>query len=258
MSMGQIVELDPRVVPLEKKLKMVGVAVVAVAASGVVIVGGLSIIAAAGVGLAALAAVNLGIPLGARQIALWKQKGLTALAENYSEETIREDERQEGDRLAAQQSLYQKQEAEFGSVVEELRSNLSTASPEERELLQGQIDELIRILGEAKSAVQQKAADLVELRRINKIYIGFQKASQAMKGAKELARNAEQIQRVETARNAIKTRMREAVAGQKLEAMNAPLQVRLSVSQVAQIATSPIQTSQLITNKEENHVPIRR
>jgi hypothetical protein len=42
--MGHIVELDPRVVPFEKRLKYAGTAVVATVASGVVIVGGLSVI----------------------------------------------------------------------------------------------------------------------------------------------------------------------------------------------------------------------
>lgn len=257
MSMGQIAELDPRVVPLEKKLKMAGVAVVAVAASGVVIVGGLSIIAAVGVGLAALAAVNFGIPVGARYIALKKQQALTALAETFSEETIREDERQEGDRLTEQQRLYRVQAAEFGNVIEELSSNLDGATQEERDLLQGQIDQLDGVLRDAETAIQEKVADLAELKRVNKIYVGLHKAAKAMMGSQDLARNAEQIQRVETARNAIKTRMREALAGQKLEAMNAPLQTRLSVAKVAQIASSPANTLQS-TIKEETRVPIRR
>ena len=154
--MGQIVELDHRVVPFEKKLKIAGVAVVAVAASGVVIVGGLSIIAAVGVGLAALAAVNFGIPVGARYIALKKQQALTALAETFSEETIREDERQEGDRLAEQQRLYRTQSAEFGNVIEELSSNLDGATQEERDLLQGKIDELNGVLRDAEVAIQEK------------------------------------------------------------------------------------------------------
>lgn len=256
--MGQIVELDPRVVPLEKKLKMAGTAIVAAAASGVVIVGGLSIIAAVGVGLAALAAVNFGIPVGARYIALKKQQALTALAETFSEETIREDERQEGDRLTEQQRLYTTQSAEFGNVIEELTSNLDGATQEERDLLQGQIDQLNGVLRDAEAAIQQKVADLAELKRVNKIYVGLHRAAKAMRGSQDLARNAEQIQRVETARNAIKNRMREALAGQKLEAMNAPLQTGLSVAKVAQIASSPATTLQPITTKEDARVPARR
>jgi hypothetical protein len=258
MSMGQIVELDPRVVPFEKKLKMAGVAVVAATASGVVIVGGLSIIAAVGVGLAVLAAVNFGIPVGARYIALKKQQALTALAETFSEETIREDERQEGNRLAEQQRLYTTQSAEFGNVIEELSSNLNGATQEERDLLQGQIDQLNGVLNDAETAIKEKVADLAELKRVNKIYVGLHKAAKAMKGSQDLTRNAEEIQRIETARNAIKTRMREALAGQKLEAMNAPLQTRLSVAKVAQLASSPTTTIQPITIKEETRVPTRR
>ena len=252
------INLDPRVVPLEKKLKMAGAAVVAVAASGVVIVGGLSIIAAVGVGLAALAAVNFGIPVGARYIALKKQQALTALAETFSEETIREDERQEGDRLAEQQRLYKTQSADFGNVIEELSSNLDEATQEEHGLLQGQIDQLNGVLKGAETAIKEKVAGLAELKRVNRIYVGLHRAAKAMKGSQDLARNAEQIQRVETARNAIKTRMREALAGQKLEVMNAPLQTRLSVAKVAQLGSSPTATLQPITIKEGTRVPIRR
>ena len=245
-------------IKLEKKIKLAGTAVVVAAASGVVIVGSLSIIAAVGVGLIALAAVNLGLPLGARQIALWKQKGLTALAEKFSEETIREDERQEGDRLAQQQKLYTDQAAEFGNIIEELSSNLNNATQEEYDLLQGQINELNGVLKDVEESIRQKVADLAELRRVNKIYVGLHKAAKAMKGSQDLKRNAEQIQRVETARNAIKTRMRGALAGQKLEAMNAPLQSRLSVAKVAQLGVSAPQTISIVNMRESQHVPISR
>lgn len=256
--MGQLVELDPRVVPLQRKLKVAGTALVAVAASGVVIVGGLSIIAAVGVGLAALAAVNFGIPVGARYIALQKQRALTALAETFSEETIRVDEVQETNRLTQQQNLFKMQSAEFGSVIEELESNLGTATTDEQELLRGQIMQLQGVLNDAEIALQHKVDDLAELKRVNKIYIGLHKAAKALKGSQELKRNAEEIQRIETARNAIKTRMREALAGQKLDAMNAPLHDRLSVSSVARIASTSSPTLSPINVKEVDRVPARR
>lgn len=205
----------------------------------------------------AIGAVNF-VPVGARYIALKKQQALTALAETFSEETIREDERLEGGRVTEQQNLFKTQSAEFGNVVDELRENLANSTLDEQNLINEQIYELHRILLEAENAVKQKVEDLVELKRVNKLYISLNRAAKVMKSSQDLARNAEQIQRIETARNAIKTRMREAVAGQKLEAMNAPLQTRLSVSKVAQIASAPSATLQPVTSKEAQYVPVNR
>lgn len=252
-------ELDPRVKGFETKLKLAGVAAVAVLASAVVILGGLTFITAGIVALGALAMVNL-IPVAARWMALKKEQAMTHLHEEFSEETIREDERQEGDRLSEQQALYATQSAEFGNVIDELKSSMGDASDEERALLQGQIDQLNGVLVDAEVAINQKIADLAELKRVNKIYVGLHRAAKVMKRSQDLERNATEIQRVETARNAIKTRMREALAGQKLDAMNAPLRERLSVGKVAQIASSPLTVDQpvVVNAKEVTRVPTGR
>lgn len=251
------VELDPRVAGYENKLKLAGAGVVVVVAGGVVVIGGLTVIAASAVALGALGLVNF-VPVAARYMALKKQQGMTALAETFSEETIRKDEADEALRVAEQQQLFTQQSAEIGNIIEEISSNLSTATAEERVQIQGQIDQLNTILVNAETAVRNKADDLVELKRVNKIYIGFHRAAKVLKSSQELERNAQDIQQVETARQAIKTRMRQVVAGQKLEAMNAPLRERLSVGKVAQIATSPIETIQPTTIKEKVNVPTRR
>jgi hypothetical protein len=190
-------------------------------------------------------------------LALKKQQALTALAEVFSEETIREDERNEATRLEEQQAAYQNQEAEFGNIIDELRENMKGANDEETSILQGQIDELVRILEDAHEALQQKTNDLVELRRTNGVYISLHRAAKAMKRGQDQQRNAAEIERIKTARNAIKTRMREALAGQKVAAMNAPLKDRLPVSGVAQIAVSPVDTT-FTNNKEKQRVPVRR
>ncbi len=249
--MSQLQELDPRVQGFEKKAKLIGVGVVALVAAAVIIITGGVIIVASITAVVALAVVNF-VPVAARWLALKKQQSLTALAETFSEETIREDERLEGDRVAEQQRLYTIQSAELGNVIDELRANMTGATSEEHDLLQGQIDQLDSVLTDAEKAVNQKVVDLAELKRVNKIYVSFQRAAKVLKSSQDLKRNAEQIQQVETARNAIKTRMREAVAGQKLEAMNAPLRQKLSVSSVAQIASQPSATLVQPLNLKEN------
>ena len=99
-------ELDPRVIKLEKLIKGIGLAAVAVAASSAVIAVGASVVAASAIALVALAAVNFAVPVGARYLALKKQQALTRLAEVFSEETIREDERQEAERIKDLEQSY--------------------------------------------------------------------------------------------------------------------------------------------------------
>lgn len=234
--MSDAQELDPRVKGFERAMKFGGLAVVTVAASAVVIASAGSVIVAGLTAVGALAIVNA-VPVFARWAALQRQRGLTALAEVFSEQTIREDERTEEARVQEQQRLYRTQEAEFRNVIDELRQNIASATPDEQQLLQGQIDELENVLSDTWSAIERKVADLVELKRVNGIYISLHRAAKVMKRGQDLQRNAEEIQRIETARQAIKTRMREALAGQRLEAMNAPLKAKLSAASVAQIAS---------------------
>ena len=255
--MGQITELDPRVVPMEKKLKVAGTAIVAVAASGVVIAGGLSIIAAVGVGLLALGAVNFGIPVGARQIALWKQKALTALAEKFSEETIREDETQEGERIGVLESSYKPSRAELEGAQEELRNQIATATEEEREMLQNQVDALQNVINNAEQTLLQRKQDYEELKRINKLYIAFHRSAMAMEKSEDAVRSNAEFQRLETARASIKTNMRAAMAGKTIEAMNGQLRVKSDMAKVAQIGNSrPISINPKI--QESQNVPNRR
>jgi esterase/lipase len=256
------VELDPRVQGILKWGKAVGVVVVAFAASAFVAIGSLSVIAAGALALGALVMVNFVVPVGARYIALKRQQSLTKLAEEFSEETIREDERKEEGRLETQKAQYATQSAEFKNIIDELSANLAEATDDEQVIIKNQISELNDQLLDAESAIKKKVDDLVDLKRLNRLYVSLHRAGKAMKRSQEQHRNAEEIQRVETARNAIKTRMREAHAGQKLEAMSSPLRDRLSgtsVAQIAQLGHSKPMTIQTITEvKEVEHVPARR
>lgn len=240
--MNSPVQLDPKFQSFETKLKLAGTAVIAVSVSGIVIAGSLAIVTAVGLGLLALAAVNFGIPVGARYITLKRQQAMTALAETFSTETIQKDEIEEGQRIVEQQQLYKKQAAEFGNIIDELHANMKNADPEEIDILQSQIDDLNRILTDGYEAITAKVYDFEELKRVNKLYIATHRAGLAMSSSQDLARKTEQIQQVETARTAIKTRMREAVAGKKLEEANRSIQQRVTVSTVMNITNTRTQS----------------
>jgi hypothetical protein len=209
-------ELDPRAQKVQTIAKAGGVAVVAVAAAGVVTIAGASLAVAGVVGLVGLTVVNFLVPVAARSIAIAKQKSLTAIAETFSEETIREDERQEEERVNELQNQYVTARANIENAQDELRSQLSDATPEEKELLNSQISALQEVIDDAEKTIEQRVEDLSELKRQNKLYVALHRAGKAMSNAQGSKRNAEEMQRIETARAAIKTRMRAAMAGQKM------------------------------------------
>lgn len=251
---------DPKAMSLQKKLKIAGAGAVAVAASGIIIVGGLGVIAACGVGLVALAAVNAVEP-AARYIALKKQQALTALAETFSEETIREDERQEAERVKMLEEQYRTSCAELQGAQEELREQLDGADEATTELVNNQIATLQGVIDDGANTLQQRMEDLEDLRKANKLYIAFQRSAAAMLKAQGAERTAAERQRVEEARNAIKTRMRAAVAGKKIEAMReqAGSASKLSLKNVASLGVSrPVTLNQSITSKETSNVPRNR
>lgn len=252
-------ELDPRAKRVSTGVKYVGAAAVTIGAAVITAATGAAMAIAATAAIGGVVLINL-LPVVARWAALKKQQGLTALAEKFSEETIREDEQEEARRLEVQQQQYQTQSAEFGNVIDELKANMAGGTEEEKLMLQGQIDQLNTILKEAEASIAQKIKDLTELRRVNKLYISVHRAGMAMKRGQDQQRNAEEIQRLETARTAIKTRMREALAGQKLEAMNTSLYSKASIGSVAQIAQlSHSQSTAIpVAIKETQHVPTRR
>lgn len=251
--------LDPRVQPLNTKLKVAGTAVVAVAASGVVLTGALTAAAAGAVVILALGIVNFGVPVAARYFALKKQQTLTALAEKFSEETIREDETQEGERISVLEASYKTSRAELEGAQEELRNQIATATEEEREMLQNQVDALQSVINNAEQTLLQRKQDYEELKRINKLYIAFHRSAMAMEKSEDAVRSNAEFQRLETARASIKTNMRAAMAGKTIEAMNSQLRIKPDMAKVAQIGNSrPLTTPVNLKTPEAQHVPTRR
>lgn len=252
-------ELDPRVKKFQTGLKVAGAAAVAVVGSGVVIVGSLSVMAAGALALGALAMVTFVIPVGARSLALARQKALTALAETFSEETIRDDEEAEAERVKILEQQYKISRAELEGAQEEMRNQLDGADTATQELINSQVAELQNVIDEGEATLQQRMFDLEELRKANKLYIAFQRAAAAMIKAQGAERTAAERQRIETARNAIKTRMRGAMAGKTIESMRSKAGVggsdKLPLHKVAAIGSSRPVTIQPQTLKETSHVP---
>ena len=250
-------ELDPRVIRLEKLIKGIGLAAVAVAASSAVIAVGASVVAASAIALVALAAVNFAVPVGARYLALKKQKGRTRLAEVFSEETIREDERQEAERIKDLEQSYKTSRSEIEGAQEELRSQMSCASDEEHTMLESQIRALQDVIENAEEMLRQRKVDFCELQRVNKLYIAFHRSAAAMERTQGAERNPAEFQRIETARAGIKQRLRQALAGKTIEQMNAQMRPKSDLQRVAQMGNSRPLVSP-VRIKEEPNVPRHR
>jgi hypothetical protein len=255
-------ELDPRVKGFETKLKLAGVAVVTTLASGVVIVGGLGIIAAGGVILGALAMVNV-VPVAARWMALRKQSALTQLAETFSEETVRIDESEEAMRVSEAEKAFTTTKSELEGAIEEMRSQLVGAMPDEQEIINAQIQEMENVITAQAAALRDDQEDLKELRRVNRLLISMDRAARAMSKSQGGERNPEERQRLVTARNAIKTRMRSAIAGQQVEAMRREVHGSLSgtakrPAAIPQVGHSTGEVIDLVPSKESVNVPNRR
>ncbi len=255
-------ELDPRGKGIETKLKLAGVAVVTVLASGVVIVGGLGVIAAGTVALGALVMVNF-VPVAARWMALKKQGALTQLAESFSEETVREDERQEGDRVLEAENAFKTTKSELEGAIEEMRNQLVGATLEESEVINGQIQQMEVVISSQEAALRDRQEDLKELRRVNKLLIAIDRSARAMSKAQGAERDPAEHERLMTARNAIKTRMRSAIAGQQVEAMRREVHGSLTgatrrPAPIPQVGHSTGEVIDIVPTKENVHVPHRR
>jgi len=260
--MALSIELDPRVKGFEKTMKLAAVAVVAVLASGIVIVGSLSVIATGGLVLGALVVVNF-IPVAARCMALKKQAALTYLAETFSEETVREDERHEAERVAEAEAAFAITKSELEGAIEEMRSQIHGATPDEQNVINNQIRTMEGVITSEGEALRQRQVDLKELRRLNGLLIAIDRSARAMSKAQGAERNPEEHQRLMTARNAIKTRMRSAIAGQQVEAMRREVHGNSASAPtwvVPQVGHSPVRALDVpaINRKEKANVPNRR
>jgi len=93
--------VDPRVMKIQSYAKTAGAVVV-------VVVAGASLVAVAG-----LFMVNFVVPVTARAVALRRVQTLTKLTEKFSEETIREDEQKEAERIGVLETQYTTSRAEL-------------------------------------------------------------------------------------------------------------------------------------------------
>ena len=215
---------DPRAIKVQNYVRTAGLVGVAAVSSIVVVVAGASLAAAGLAMVAGLVLVNFVVPVAARSVALWRVKALTQLTETFSEETIREDEQKEGERIKLQEQSYVQMRAALEAAEEGLRQQLPRATDDERTDLNDQILEIRTAIGDAETALKQKKVNFIELQRLNEQFIAKHRAALAMQSAKGAERTTEELQRIKIARAAIISRMREAKAGKTVEAMDLAIQ----------------------------------
>lgn len=212
-------DLDPRALKVQNITKYAGAsAIVAIGSLAVIASGGLMVVAGVAM-VAGLATINF-LPVAARTLALWKQKSLTSLAEAFSEETILEDEKKEYDRIKVLEQQFKLSSAELEGSIEELSKQLVGATEVEKEAIKDQIQAMKTVIQDAEDTLITRKRDLEELTRVNKLYIALHRSATALEKAQGAERGSQEIQNIELARNSIKTRMRAALAGQKIEQIN--------------------------------------
>lgn len=218
--MSQELLTDPRATKIQNYAKVGGTLVVVGAASVAVIAVGASLITASVIAVVSLFMVNFVVPVAARSIALWRMNAITKLTEAFSEETIREDEQKEGERIKTLEQQYMVSRAELEGAQEELEKQMSHASTEEKDMLKEQVQSLQNVIDDAEDTLKQRKVDFTELQRVNKLYIALHRSASAMQKAHGAERNPEELQRIEIARTSIKNKMREAMAGKTIDSMN--------------------------------------
>lgn len=218
---------------IENKWKVIGTAIVAVVGSAVVFLAGAGIVVAGVTALVALGMVNFAIPVGARYLALARQRALTKLDEVFSEETIRADELNEANRIGELEVLYKSSRAQLEGAQEELRNQIKDANEEERVLINSQIAAIQEVIEAAGIELERRKMDFLDLQRTNKLLVAFHRSSTAMEAAQGKTRDPRELQQIETARVSIKRRLRAALAGQTIAAMNQRLDRSTDVISVA-------------------------
>jgi uncharacterized membrane protein YgaE (UPF0421/DUF939 family) len=140
-----------------------------------------------------------------------------------------------------------------------LRNQIATATEEEKEMLQNQVDALQSVINNAEKTFLQRKRDYSAEELINKLYVAFHRSAMAMEKSEDAVRSSAEFQRLETARTSIKTNMRAAMAGKTIEAMNKQLRIKPDMAKVAQIGNSrPMTVPVNLTNQEVQHVSNRR
>jgi HAMP domain-containing protein len=232
-------KLDAKVQKFEKGAKNVGTVLVVVATAVAVGLYGATLAISGVFAILGLVFINL-VPVVARQLAMLRQKSLTAIAEHFSEETIRDDEKQEADRILMLEDSFKTQKSELEHAMEELHLVQKDASEDEKEMIQTQIQAMKDIVDNAYTTLVDRKKDFEELKKQNKLYIALSRSASAMEKAQGANRNTQEIQNVLTARTAIKQKMRSAMAGKQIEAMNEQMKTKEKVSDVASFASSTI------------------
>lgn len=215
---------DPRFTKMQGIVKVAGTVVVVGAASVAVIAVGTSLIMASTIAVGALFMVNFVVPVVARSVALWRVNAMTRMTEAFSEETIREDEQKEGERIETLEEQYTTSRAELEGAQDEIEKQISRATADEKEMLKAQVAALQDVIDTAEETLKQRKVDFAELQRVNKLYIALHRSANAMQKAQGAKRNPAELQRIQIARNSIKTKMRQAMAGKTIESMNLAMQ----------------------------------
>lgn len=228
--------LDAKAEKIQTYVKNGGNALVVVGASAAVMVVGTSLAISGAIAVVGLFMVNFVVPLAARSIAIYRQKALTSLAEHFSEETIRDDEKKEGERIKMLEQQYTISRSELEGAQEELEKQLPRATAEEKELLKGQIASMQMVIDDAELTLKTRKTDYSELQRVNKLYIALHRSASAMEKAQGSERNPEELQRISTARDSIKAKMRAALAGKTIESMNLAMKNSDSLADAARFS----------------------
>lgn len=229
--------LDPKVEKIQTYVKNGGNALVVVGASAAVCVVGSSLAVAGAIAVVGLFMVNFVVPVAARAIAVYRQKMLTSMAEHFSEETIRDDEKKEGERVKMLEQQYTVSRSELEGAQEELEKQVARATPDEKELLKQQIDSMQQVIDDAEETLKTRKQDYQELQRVNKLYIALHRSASAMEKAQGSERNPEELQRISTARDSIKQKMRAALAGKTIESMNLAMKKTDSLTDVTRFSS---------------------
>lgn len=244
MSLENTLPTDPRFAKIQTYTKAAGtVAVVGLASTAIITVGA-SVITASVIAIGALFMVNFVVPVVARSVALWRINTLVRLTEAFSEETIRDDEQKEGERIKTLEQQYTISRAELEGAQEELEKQISRATLEEKDMLKEQVKSLQTVIDDAEETLKQRKVDFAELQRVNKLYVALHRSANAMQKAQGAKRNTEELQRIEIARTSIKNKMREAMAGRTIDSMN--LALKKSDSNNVEILSSAVRKKEKV------------
>lgn len=212
-------DIDPKFQGFNNKLKIAGVAVVALLGSWLVAIAAATAAIAAGAVIVALFMINYALPVAAKRITLMRQRAMVQIVEEFSEEVILKDEREEMERFNKRKSDFTAQKSSLQAVIEELNAAYQTARSDiEKEALALQMQDLKDIIDQEQEMLVQASSDLDELQHNNKMIILLSKAAKAKLDSASRQRNAQQMQDLKLARENIKNSFRKSIAVRQMDA----------------------------------------